>query len=190
LKNVRFFAENTVRRMDAIRIRHHPMEDEVAIACTAENLRDSAENWWLAICDTESDQAPVQTQWAAFVDQFKFSFCKETTRWDTATTYLELKQKPDQPPNKFLHAVVQLYMRDSKALLAEQIKTFADKSYTFSAQQSAALIKGTADEQATQKQMILEIICEAIMSALEGAANQRRDLNIMLRRAVISRKSY
>jgi hypothetical protein len=81
------------------------MEDEIAIARMAENLRDSTENWWLSICDMESDTALVRTQWTAFIDRFKFSFCKETTRWDTATAYLELMQKADQPPNEYLHAV-------------------------------------------------------------------------------------
>jgi hypothetical protein len=85
------------------------------------------------------------------VERFKFSFCKETTRWDTTIAYLELKQKPEQPPNEYLHAVVRLYTRESKALLAEQIKLFADNvTYTFSQQQSAALLHGTADEQATR----------------------------------------
>jgi hypothetical protein len=51
-----FTAEAFIRRMDAIRMRHHPMEDETAINRTAENLRDGAENWWLAICDTEPDR--------------------------------------------------------------------------------------------------------------------------------------
>jgi hypothetical protein len=174
-----FTAEAFIRRMDAIRMRHHPMEDETAINRTAENLRDSAENWWLAICDTEPERAPVRTQWEAFVERFKFSFCKETTRWDTTIAYLELKQKPEQPPNEYLHAVVRLYTRESKALLAEHIKLFADNvTYTFSQQQSAALLHGTADDQATQKQLIGEIIRESIVSALEGAANHRRDRDI------------
>jgi hypothetical protein len=174
-----FTAEAFIRRMDAIRMRHHPMEDETAINRTAENLRDGAEDWWLAICDTEPDQAPVRTQWEAFVQRFKFSFCKETTRWDTTIAYLELKQKPEQPPNEYLHSVVRLYTRESKALLAEQIKLFADNvTYTFSQQQSAALLHGTADDQATQKRIIGEIIRESIVSALEGASNHRRDRDI------------
>jgi hypothetical protein len=165
--------------MDAIRMRHHPMEDETAINCTAENLRDGAENWWLAICDTEPERAPVRTQWEVFVERFKFSFCKETTHWDTTIAYLELKQKPEQPPNEYLHAVVRLYTRESKALLAEHIKLFADNvTYTFSQQQSAPLLHGTVDEQTTQKQLIGEIIRESIVSALEGAASHHRDRDI------------
>jgi hypothetical protein len=174
-----FTAEVFIRRMDAIRMRHHPMEDETAINRTAENLRDGAENWWLAICDTEPDRAPVQMQWEAFVERFKFSSCKETTQWDTTIAYLELKQKPEQPPNEYLHAVVRLYTRGSKALLAEHIKLFADNvTYTFSQQQSAALLHGMVDDQATQKQLIGEIICESIVSSLKGAANHRRGRDI------------
>jgi hypothetical protein len=93
-----FTAEAFIRRMDAIRMRHHPMEDETAINRAAENLRGDAEDWWLAICDTEPDTAPVRTQWDEFVARFKFSFCKETTRWDTTIAYLELKQSPSSRP--------------------------------------------------------------------------------------------
>jgi hypothetical protein len=45
-----FSSEAFIRRMDAIRMRHHPMEDETAINRAAENLRGDAEDWWLAIC--------------------------------------------------------------------------------------------------------------------------------------------
>jgi hypothetical protein len=101
-----FSSEAFIRRMDAIRMRHHPMEDETAINRAAENLRGDAEDWWLAICATEPETAPVRTQWEAFVQRFKFSFCKEATRWDTTIAYLELKQRPEQPPNQYLHQVV------------------------------------------------------------------------------------
>jgi hypothetical protein len=163
-----FSAEAFIRRMDAIRMRHHPMEDEVAIARTAENLRDSAENWWLSICALESDQAPVRTQWTAFVERFKFSFCKETTRWDTATAYLELKQRPEQPPNEYLHAIVQLYAKHSKALLEEQIKTFATHvSYTISNAHAAILIKGTATSRPSRSRPSWRL-CDAITERLRA----------------------
>jgi hypothetical protein len=174
-----FSSEAFIRRMDAIRMRHHPMEDETAINRAAENLRGDAEDWWLAICATEPETAPVRTQWEAFVQRFKFSFCKEATRWDTTIAYLELKQRPEQPPNQYLHQVVRLYTRESQALLQEQIKLFADNvTYTFSQTQSDTLLHGTAAEQATQKRVIGEIIRESIVQALEHASNHRRDMDI------------
>jgi hypothetical protein len=174
-----FSSEAFIRRMDAIRMRHHPMEDETAINRAAENLRGDAEDWWLAICATEPDTAPVRTQWEAFVQRFKFSFCKEATRWDTTIAYLELKQRPEQPPNQYLHQVIRLYTRESQALLAEQIKLFADGvTYTFSQTQSDTLLHGTAAEQTAQKRVIGEIIRESIVQALEHASNHRRDMDI------------
>jgi hypothetical protein len=174
-----FSSEAFIRRMDAIRMRHHPMEDETAINRAAENLRGDAEDWWLAICATEPETAPVRTQWEAFVQRFKFSFCKEATRWDTTIAYLELKQRPEQPPNQYLHQVIRLYTRESQALLAEQIKLFADNvTYTFSQSQSDTLLHGTAAEQTTQKRVIGEIIRESIVQALEHASNHRRDMDI------------
>jgi hypothetical protein len=174
-----FSSEAFIRRMDAIRMRHHPMEDETAINRAAENLRGDAEDWWLAICATEPETAPVRTQWEAFVQRFKFSFCKEATRWDTTIAYLELKQRPEQPPNQYLHQVVRLYTRESQALLQEQIKLFADNvTYTFSQTQSDTLLHGTAAEQAAQKRVIGEIIRESIVQALEHASNHRRDMDI------------
>jgi hypothetical protein len=174
-----FSSEAFIRRMDAIRMRHHPMEDETAINRAAENLRGDAEDWWLAICATEPDTAPVRTQWEAFVQRFKFSFCKEATRWDTTIAYLELKQRPEQPPNQYLHQVIRLYTRESQALLAEQIKLFADGvTYTFSQTQSDTLLHGTAAEQTVQKRVIGEIIRESIVQALEHASNHRRDMDI------------
>jgi hypothetical protein len=174
-----FSSEAFIRRMDAIRMRHHPMEDETAINRAAENLRGDAEDWWLAICATEPDTAPVRTQWEAFVQRFKFSFCKEATRWDTTIAYLELKQRPEQPPNQYLHQVIRLYTRESQALLAEQIKLFADGvTYTFSQTQSDTLLHGTAAEQTAQKRVIGDIIRESIVQALEHASNHRRDRDI------------
>jgi hypothetical protein len=62
-----FTAEAFIRRMDAIRMRHHPMEDETAIIQNGREpprRRFLKENWWLAfslfsICDIgTSGQSP------------------------------------------------------------------------------------------------------------------------------------
>ena len=114
-------AEDFLHRSDAIRTARHLADDD-AIRRTVGNLRGEAYSWWknaLRTDDPDIDAARLQNEWDYFSGRFRKRFFTVKDRWDASTSYLNVRQAPNQAITEFAQEVLDRFNEDSALLLAD-----------------------------------------------------------------------
>jgi hypothetical protein len=110
-------AEEFLQLMSAARDRFHVGDDTAAISRAVGNLRGVAASWYRSRTKCPpagTDPTALQTDWDVFVATFRSKWFRQRTRWDTSTSYLEIRQKPNEPTWVLLERIIDEYLADQE----------------------------------------------------------------------------
>lgn len=110
-------AEEFVKMMTSARARFHAGDDTAAIARAVGNLRGVAASWYetrIECPPTGITADQLRNDWDIFISAFKDTWYKQRSRWDTTSSYLELKQRPNEPTWVLLERIMTEYRRDQE----------------------------------------------------------------------------
>jgi hypothetical protein len=110
-------AEEFLQLMSAARDRFHVGDDTAAISRAVGNLRGVAASWYRSRTKCPpagTDPTALRTDWDVFVATFRAKWFRQRTRWDTSTSYLEIRQKPNEPTWVLLERIIDEYLADQE----------------------------------------------------------------------------
>ena len=178
-------AEDFATRMSAIRQQHFPGDDAGAIQRAIGNFRGSAVNWWQTSMELQTDNIDhnaLQTNWTVFIAFFKKRWFQQSSRWDTATTYLSLRQGATESAHDFFERICYHYLVDQRLLKEDLQEPLDNLPLDFAANAAAARI-WLDGLPAAERAHAQNIHVHAVSAAVRLVFNRQRDAD--LSRAIV-----
>jgi len=171
-------AEEFIDRMDASRLQHHPNDQAAAISRTTANLRAQAREWWkntLAVPHSSINLHDLQNNWDTFSAHFRRRWFKLTDRWDTAQSYLDLRQLPSEDTACFFGRIITAYVKDMTLAKASGMSAGHHHLINPLSAQERAKVPQTPESEYDGWQ---EIVIERAQKYLTAAFNDMRNVDL------------
>lgn len=170
-------AEEFLKLMTTVRTRFYAADDTAAIARVVGNLRGTAASWYDTRINSPApgtDAELLRTNWNEFCRVFKLTWFKQRSRWDTSTSYLELKQLPNEPAWMLLERILVEYRRDqelARIAIDTRIATIDNRGTA----DQLAVLAALADD---QRNAINAIIANARSDTASACLESMRDADV------------